>query len=138
MLIITYNRYFTFISKQFKSLTRFPLTEDEINEQEDNIKERVCKNCEIGYTNAKNNIDSCSFHDGPLVDIRVQQDEIIHLLKNDLYRNFINYNTQDRQDMLKNFVYLCCFQSYNSAGCKKNFHSDEKDNRDLKKYRRYF
>ena len=127
-----------FICKQFKSLTRFPLTNNEKIEQEDGVKERRCKNCEMGYTNAKNNIDSCSYHDGPLVDIRATRDEIIHLDKNSLYRNFVDYDIQGRQDMLKNFVYLCCFQSYNSAGCKKNFHSDEKDNRDLKKYKRYF
>lgn len=127
-----------FICKQFKSLTRFPLTKNEKYEQEESVKERTCKNCEIGYTNAKNNIDSCGFHDGPLVDIRSTKEELIHLDKNGLYRNFVDYNIQGRQEMSKNFIYLCCFQPCNSAGCRKSFHSDEKDKRDLIKYRRYF
>ncbi|RNA37872.1 ribosome biogenesis ATPase RIX7 [Brachionus plicatilis] len=127
-----------FICKLFKSLTRFPLSESEIKENEDGVKERRCINCEIGYTNAKNSIDSCSFHDGPLIDIRVTKENIIHLDKKSMYKSFVEYNAHERQDMLKNFAYLCCFQSYNSTGCKKNFHSDVKDNRDLEKYRNYF
>lgn len=127
-----------FICRQFKSLTRFPPTEDELFEEEENAKIRECKNCRMPYSNTKNNIDSCSFHDAPLIDIRASHMELIHLNINSLYENFVNYDTQNRQDMLKNFVYLCCFQSFNSTGCKKSFHSDEKDNRNLEKYKKYF
>ena len=127
-----------FICKQFKSLTRFPLTEKETKDVDDNVKPRECINCELGYTNAKNSIDSCSYHDGPLVDIRADREGMIHLDKQSLYSNFVQSDAKDRQDMLKNFVYLCCFQAYNTGGCKKDFHSDKENKKDYVKYKNYF
>ena len=126
-----------FICKQFKTLTRFPLTDAEEKENENNNKDRTCINCEIGYTNSKNNIDSCNYHDGQLIDTRAAKTQIIALDKKNLYKCFLDSNTEDRQNILKNFVFLCCFQAYNSAGCKKAFHSDENDNRNYKKYEKY-
>jgi hypothetical protein len=116
VVVITKN---DFICKQFKTLTRFPLTNEEIKEQEENAKERRCVNCEMKYTNNKNNIDSCNYHDAPLVDIRVKQHHMIHLDKKNLFSTFVKTDDKDRQEMLKNFVYLCCFQVANSTGCKK-------------------
>jgi len=142
-----------FMCKQFKSLTRFPLTEDEINEIENNTKPRMCLSCNSSYTNGKNNIDSCSYHDGPLVDIRVKErKDMFHLEEDNLQENFLNLRVVDgdmgtqnsttiaqlRQDMSKNFIYLCCLQAYKSTGCKKDFHSDEKIRHDKKKYETYF
>ena len=115
VVVITKNE---FICKQFKTLTRFPLTREEIIEKEESEKERRCINCEMKYTNNKNNIDSCSYHDAPLVDIRVKDNQMIHLDKKNLFATFVKTNA-DRQELLKHFVYLCCFQTSNSTGCKK-------------------
>ena len=127
-----------FVCKQFKSLTRFPLTSKEIDELEDSLKTRECLNCEQEYTNGKNNIDSCNYHDGPLIDIRKSKEDLVHLNKRRLNRTFVNADAQERQDVLKNFVYLCCFQAYNSSGCKKSSHSDETTKRDTVKFKDYF
>jgi hypothetical protein len=135
VVVISKNK---FICNQFKSLTRFPLTEDELHEQEESNKKRLCKNCELLYTNAKNNIDSCSYHDGPLIDNRAKKSEIIHFDRITLQQKFINSNATERENTLKNFIFLCCFQAFNSTGCKKNFHSDETFNRDFEKYNKYF
>ena len=40
--------------------------------------------------------------------------------------------------MQKNFVYFCCFQQFNNAGCKKGFHSDTEDFRDYARYEQFF
>ena len=127
-----------FICKQFKSLTRFPLTQKEKDDLDSNSKMRICINCELGYTNGKNNIDSCNYHDGPLVDTRLTEENMIHLGRTGLFTNFVKSDVKDRQDMLKNFVYLCCFQGYNTGGCKKSFHSDVENKQDEVKYKKYF
>ena len=119
-------------------MTRFPLTQKENDDLENITKTRSCLNCDLSYTNAKNSIDSCNYHDGPLIDVRADQHEMIHLDKKNLYNIFVKSSVQERQEMLKNFVYLCCFQAYNTAGCKKDFHSDEENKQDFVKYHNYF
>lgn len=128
-----------FVAKQFKTLTKFPLTTDEKNELDENLKEFECLNCQMRYTNGKNNIESCSYHDGPLVDVRTEhQEDMFHITKLDLDKIFAIAQKDQRQDMFKNFVYLCCFQAYNSTGCKKHFHSHSELRKDRTKYRNFF
>ena len=127
-----------FVCKQFKSLTRFPLTLKEADDLENNLKTRECLNCEQEYTNGKNNIDACSYHDGPLIDVRKSKDELIHLNKRKLTRTFVNSTAEERQEVLKNYLYLCCFQAYNSSGCRKSSHSDENIKQDVVKFKEYF
>ena len=127
-----------FICKQFKTLTKFPLTRDEIKQKEDGEKERTCINCEVLYNNQKNGIDSCNYHDGPLIDNRSLKGEITPLDKEALYGGFPNLSSEDKKNMLSNFIYYCCFQQHNSAGCKKGYHSDTHSNKDFARYEKYF
>ncbi len=127
-----------FVCKQFKSLTRFPLTRKESDDLENSLKTRECLNCKLEYMNGKNNIDACSYHDGPLIDVRVNNEDMIHLDKHGLDVSFVKLDAKNRQEMLKNFMYLCCFQTFNSSGCRKSSHSDEQNKKDIVKYKRYF
>jgi hypothetical protein len=116
IVVITKNE---FICKQFKALTRFPFTKMEIKEQEESLKERTCVNCRMQYTNNKNSIDSCSYHDGPIVDKRVKSKEMIHLNKDELYAGYIKQPEDKRDKFVESVVHLCCLGSFSSTGCKK-------------------
>ena len=134
VVVITKNE---FVSKLFKSLTSFPLTKNEKLQNENSEKRRQCINCEFYYTNAKNSLDSCNYHDGPLIDIRMSEDQITPIVKDHLFKSFTQVK-EERQDFLKNYVYLCCYQAFNSSGCKKNTHSDIDDSKDYLKYQKYY
>ena len=118
VVVISKNK---FICNQFKSLTRFPLTEDELQELEENNKKRLCKNCELLYTNAKNNIDSCSYHDGPLIDNRAKKSEIIHFDKVTLQQKFINSNSTERENTSKNFIFFAVSKHLIVQDVKRTF-----------------
>ena len=127
-----------FICKQFKTLTKFPLTRQEIKEKEESEKERTCINCEQLYNNQKNGIDACNYHDGPLIDNRSLKGEITPLDKEALYGCFPDLSPDEKKNMISNFVYYCCFQQHNSVGCKKGYHSDKDSNKDFARYEKYY
>lgn len=127
-----------FVCEQFKLLSKFPQTESERREVEENAKGRVCRNCEMMFMNGKNNIDSCAYHDGPLVATSLTADQMCHIPRRSLEIDFQAAMPEKRPDMFKNYVYLCCFQGYNSMGCKKHFHSETIDRKDRVKYSKYF
>lgn len=134
VVVVTKNK---FICKQFKSQTRFPLTEEEEKDMDENAMSRKCLNCESNYTNSKNSIDSCQYHDGPLIDSKATEYEMFHIKKDTLVSRFAKASGDKRPDMFKDYVFLCCFQAYNSTGCKKDFHSDENDLKNNEKYEKY-
>lgn len=127
-----------FVCEQFKSLSKFRQTVSERKEAEENAKGRVCLNCEMMFMNGKNNIDSCAYHDGPLVATSLTADKMCHIPRKSLEIYFQVATPEKRPDMFKNLVYLCCFQGYNSMGCKKHFHSETIDRKDRDKYSKYF
>lgn len=123
-----------FICKQFKSLAKFPFTNKEQDELNDSNKQRECLNCGVKFVNSKNSIEACQYHDGPLVDISLNRDEWFHITRENMNPIFANANSETRKDMFKDYSYLCCFQGYNSTGCKRYFHSDSDDLKNINKY----
>lgn len=140
VVMITKN---SFVASQFKSLVKFPLTDHQKETEKENQKIRTCANvgCGSPYTNSKNNIDSCSYHDGQLVRYPVENlNSIVHIdAKTEFPSIFLkNSKTANKQDANKSppqnsFIYLCCYQAFGSAGCKKGKHS-EKEIRNHEKY----
>ncbi len=121
--VITKNK---FISAQFKSLASFPHSESDKKQQEEDLKDRICFDCETPYKNCKNGLGDCIYHDGPIVDMRVKDPRnFVPIKRQHLLRIVMTAN--DRQKDLQNYLYLCCFQPHQSAGCKKSYHCDDED-----------
>ena len=130
VVLITKNN---FISSQFKALASFPLSSSELRQKEEDSRDRRCINCENPYKNCKNSLDACNFHDGPLIDIRINHRR--NFIPVDLSQLLeILANSKDRQKDIQNYLYLCCFQSQQSSGCKKCYHSDRDNKKDYEKY----
>ena len=132
VVVITKN---TFISTQFKGLASFPLSSEEIKRQREDAKDRMCVNCDTLFKNCKNGLGDCSYHDGPLVDIRLENAEDFHAVKPDELRKII-IDSEDRTKDIQNYLYLCCFQQHMAQGCKKGYHCDnpKKSSKNFKKY----
>ena len=60
--------------------------------------------------NGKNNIDACSYHDGPLIDVRVNNEDMIHLDKHGLDVSFIKLDAKNRQEMLRTLCICVVFK----------------------------
>ncbi len=117
-----------FLIEQFKSKTNFPLSSEEIaneeKEEEMQKKIRQCYNCDLLYLESDNSLNSCGYHEDSLVyknerRYPISQTELINLAS--------SKTPEEMNTLFKNYYFSCCYKPYmesKDSGCKRNYHSD--------------
>jgi hypothetical protein len=119
------------LSRMIKKDLSWPKTMKELEkeEEEEKLQEEVkCVRCEDVYTEAKNELNSCCYHDGLLVEFSAPVHEWRRFTANEAKMQFIKKSQKgpDGQSKEPQFLYLCCLESVKSQGCRKRRHiSDE-------------
>jgi hypothetical protein len=121
-----------FLIKQLKSITHFPKSkleiENERKDHDDKTKERKCINCNSYYYEAENNINSCFFHHGALVRLDKKDQPVSREGLHEILTQEFN-DPEELDKAAKKYIYLCCigpFQQGKEGGCTRNKHSEDK------------
>ena len=120
------------LTKMIKQDLSWPKTIQEIEQQqeEEKLQEEVrCVRCNETFMQAKNELNSCSYHNGMLYEFSAPNYQWRALEVKEANRQFLIKSKIAQRDQLKEpqFRYICCHQPLGSHGCSKHRHtSDQK------------
>ena len=97
----------------------------EMEKKEEQKKtEKKCIRCNKNYTDEKNELDNCSFHDGNLIQIKPF--DSVMLTTHDVQKRIMK-NMMKQENGVKElqFIYICCCNTFNSQGCCYGRHIED-------------